>query len=167
MSDNTSTDEVEAELLQNSGGWTIFRSIDETGKPNFDVSYFGQSIEELKESNLEVQYRVIRKNSSDFQLIVSEWYDINYQLPEDKINSILKNKDKYLVQFMLVDSFTDESELPKSYTMYIYPQGNEAPHIQAANYSINTNYYDYCEVYDLCNLTNKFHITLKLIEHLV
>lgn len=139
---------VEKELLQ-CDSWVIFRTFDDNGNPEFEVSYEDKTVEDLQAENFAVQYRTIYKN--DFQQTPSEWYDISEKLPEEITNS--QEKEKYFIQFRMIN---DTTEI-KSGTFTIYK------HTQP--YATGSSLGDYCATYSIIDSSNRLNFRLAFNEH--
>ncbi|MBO5372578.1 MAG: Ig-like domain-containing protein [Lachnospiraceae bacterium] len=160
-SDDVSTTdaEVEKELVQYADNWCIFHYLDpETDRPMFDIEYQGKSIEELESEGLYLQYRIYYKDEEFSCYTTYDWYNSTDKIPKSQIEDIEYEKDKYYIQFQIVDY--SGTSISKSYTPLIWPQEEPFPYILSSNI-------DYCETYDLNTNSNILIVNLTYSEHLL
>lgn len=95
--------EVEKILLQSDTNWSIFKYIDETGEPHFDVEFRGQTVDKLEEFGYLVLANIFIKDidSEPYKLIVSQQFNSQH-ISEEILESY--NKDDIIVSFSVIDS---------------------------------------------------------------
>ncbi len=157
-SENSSTEaEIEKDLVQYDENWTIFQYLNSESRPMFDIKYMDKTVEELAAENLSLQYRIYYKNEETLETYTSNWYNSTDVVSEEAIAAIESNKDKYYIQYQIVDD--SDTSVSKSYTLLIWPQEEPFPYIVSSNI-------DLCEVYDLNNKDYFFTVTLKYNDRL-
>lgn len=149
----TETQDSEKELVQCSDDWVIFKYKDENGKPQFDITYQGKTIDELETEGYTMQYQVFLKGKN-YESYESIWHP-SYSGSISSTDFPGKTSDLF-VQFILY-SYTN---MIKSEILPLYSNNNSSPYILSANYG-------YLSIYDLTkNKPNSFKVELKISEHL-